>query len=203
MWYKRDVLSAGRDIVVGISFGRGNIGYVTVKPFQHRSWNHFCWSYDSPSGENRIYVNGKYHGSVIFEIKREALGSDEVYGSSFSVGQEPDAFRGKYDREQAYRGNISELNLWDSVLTDKEVLDIGTCRKQGKGNVITWGKGQFKLYNVTEHKIEDVVKLCTPEEKIFVFPEKYSLPSAISLCKYHGGYLFTPRSQEENERLFS
>ena len=55
----------------------------------------------------------------------------------------------------------------------------------------------------TEHKIQDVVKLCTPEEKIFVFPEKYSLPSAISLCKYHGGYLFTPRSQEENDELLT
>ena len=38
---------------------------------------------------------------------------------------------------------------------------------------------------------------------MFVFPEKYSLPSAISLCKYHGGYLFTPRSQEENDELLT
>ena len=73
IWYKRDIISAGRDIVVGISFGRGNIGYLTIKPFNHRSWNHFCWSYDSSLGENKIYVNGKFHGNIFFHIKREAI----------------------------------------------------------------------------------------------------------------------------------
>merc|ERR1712240_613544 len=143
MWYKRDITSAGRDIVVGISFGRGNIGYVTVKPFKHRSWNHFCWSYDSSSGMNKIYVNGKIYGRVIFDIRREALGSEEVYGSSFSLGQEPDEFRGKYDAGQAYRGDISELNFWDHVLSDKAVEDIGLCRSRGRGNVIQWEEGSF------------------------------------------------------------
>ena len=201
MWYKRDKISAGRDIIVGISFGRGNIGYVTIKPFNHRSWNHFCWSYESSSGENKIYVNGKFYGNIFFDIKREALGSDEVYGSSFSVGQEPDSFRGKYDAGQAYRGNISEINLWDFVLSEDAVEDIGLCRERARGNVIKWEKSKFKLYNITWDRIEDVSKFCTPEKNIFVFPEKYSLPSAISLCQYHGGYLFTPTSQEENAKL--
>ena len=201
MWYKRDLVSAGRDIVVGISFGRGNIGYVTVKPFKHRSWNHFCWSYESYSRENRIYVNGKLYGSVIFDVKREALGSDEVHGSSFSLGQEPDVFRGKHDAGQAYRGNISEVNMWDYVLSPQAVADIGLCRAKARGNVIKWEEDMFKLYNITKHRINDVRNLCFPEEKIFVFPEKLSLPSAISLCQYHGGYLFTPRGPQENAEL--
>ena len=133
--------------------------------------------------------------------KREASGSAEVYGSSFSVGQEPDAFRGKHDREQAYRGNMSEINLWDYVINDEEIFNIGTCKKQGKGNVIAWERKQFKFYNVTEDNIEDVDKLCMPEVKIFVFPEKSSLPSAISLCKSYGGYLYTPRNKQENLKL--
>jgi hypothetical protein len=32
IWYKRESMSAGRDIEVGISFGKGNIGYVLIKP---------------------------------------------------------------------------------------------------------------------------------------------------------------------------
>ena len=201
MSYKREILSAGRDIEVGISFGKGNTGYMIIKPFRHRSWNHFCWSYDSTSGENRIYMNGRFYGSIQFQTKREAYGSDEVFGASFSVGQEPDAFRGKYDSEQAFRGNISELNLWDYNLNEKEILSIGTCKQRGKGNVISWDKDSFKLYNVTVDKVKDVSNFCIPEQKMFVFPERYSLPSAIALCKDHGGFLFTPRSQEENKKL--
>ena len=66
MSYKRDLNSHGRDIIVGISFGRGNIGYFIVKPYKHRSWNHFCWSYDSSSGENTIYVNGQFSWKSLF-----------------------------------------------------------------------------------------------------------------------------------------
>lgn len=183
------------------AFGKGNFELVKVKPFMHRSWNHFCWSYDSSSGENKIYVNGKLHGNVSFDNKREALGSEEVYGSSFSIGQEPDAFRGKYDKDQAYRGNISEINLWDYVLTDMEVEDIGLCRERARGNVIKWEESKFKLYNITKHAVEDVSKLCTPEKNLFVFSEKYTHSQAISLCQAHGGYLFTPRNEEENARL--
>ena len=40
-----------------------------------------------------------------------------------------------------------------------------------------------------------------PEEKMFIFPEKHSLTSAVALCKAHGGYLFTPRNQQKNEEL--
>ena len=104
---KRNIASIGRDILVLVSFGKENNKELKIKPFMPRTWNHFCWSYNSFSGENRIYVNGKFHGNAFFDIKREALGSDEVYGSSFSIGQDPDEFRGKYDESQAFRGNIS------------------------------------------------------------------------------------------------
>ena len=104
---KRNIASIGRDILVLVSFGKGNNKELKIKPFMPRTWNHFCWSYNSFSGENRIYVNGKFHGNAFFDIQREALGSDEVYGSSFSIGQDPDEFRGKYDESQAFRGNIS------------------------------------------------------------------------------------------------
>ena len=201
MWYKRGLSAAGRDITVGVAVGHGNYGFININPFKHRTWNHFCWSYDSSSAENRIYLNGKFYGSLHFESKREALGSHEVFGSSFSVGQEPDAFRGKYDREQAFRGNMSEINLWDYVITDEEMFNIGTCKKRGKGNVIAWERKQFKLYNLTEDILEDVDELCMPEEKIFVFPEKYSLPFASALCQSHGGYLYTPRNEQDNIKL--
>ena len=187
MWYRRGLVAAGRDITVGVGIGPNNIGYVNINPFKHRAWNHFCWSYDSSSGENRIYLNGKFYGTVQLENKIEVLGSREVYGSSFSVGQEPDAFRGKHDEHQAYRGNMSEINFWDYILTDEEVFNIGTCKKRGKGNVISWERKQFKFYNLTIDIIADVDKLCIPEEKILVFPEKSSLPSALALCKSHGG----------------
>ena len=51
-------------------------------------------------------------------------------------------------------------------------------------------------------KIEDVKDICIPEGKMFIFPERYSLPSTVALCKSHGGCLFTPRNKEDNSMLF-
>ena len=125
--YHRDVSTAGRGVDVLISFGSGNNKHVIINTFLHRTWNHFSWTYESRLGENRIHLNGKLVGSVLFEIKREALGSDEAFGNSFFIGQDPDAFRGKYDKEQAYRGNISELIVWDYVLSGEDILEIVKC----------------------------------------------------------------------------
>ena len=201
--YSRDVLTAGRGVDVLISFGSGNNQHITIPTFHHRTWNHFCWTYDSNFGENKIYLNGMLVGRVLFEIKREALGSSEAFGNSFFIGQEPDAFRGKYDKLQAYRGNISELHFWDHVLKAEDILQIGQCQKRGRGNVISWERKDFKLYNVTAYNVKNISTFCVPEERMLIFPEKYSFPSAVALCKAHGGYLFTPRDQKMNHQFLA
>ena len=155
IWYKRDLLTAGRNIELGIKIGN-QIGYVRMKPFLHRTWNFFCWSYDSHSGESKLYLNGKLQGNVIFERGLEINGTTEAYDVSFSLGQEPDAFRGMYDKEQAFRGSISELNLWDYVLDDTQISELAKCMKTVRGNVISWRIGMFKLFNITTTKIQNL-----------------------------------------------
>ena len=200
-WLKRDILSAGRDLVIGFSAQRGFADYVTVRPFKHRTWNHLCWSYNSISGENKIYANGILLGKKTLDLRREVSGSNEVFGSSFFMGQEPDAFRGGFDAYQAFRGNMSELNVWDLILKDEVIEDLGKCRRQLKGNVIAWKEENFKFFNITKHRIEDVSTLCNPDERLVVFPERLSLESSVNLCKAHGGFLYTPENQEENDNL--
>ena len=193
LWYKRDRVTAGRNIELGIKM-RNQVGYFNMRPFLHRSWNFFCWSHESKSGENKLYLNGKLQEVKIFDAEMEMNGSSEVYGASFSLAQEPDAFRGRYDQEQAFRGSISELNMWDYVLDTKNISDLAACKKHEKGNIISWDIDNFILYNVTETAIDDVKGFCITGEKIFVFPEQMYKADAIDLCKDHGGYLFTPRN---------
>ena len=105
LWYNRDLINVGRNIELGIKL-RGKVGYVHMAPlpipipplhmapFLHRSWNFFCWSYHSKSGENKLYLNGKLQGVIQFDAGVEINGSSEVLDSSFSIAQEPDAFLG-------------------------------------------------------------------------------------------------------------
>ena len=138
----------------------------------------------------------------MWENWREVTGSDEVFGSSFMIGQEPDAFRGGFDELQAFRGNMTEMNMWDYVLSDQEIKKIGTCMGRAQGNVFSWKKENFNFYNVSLDSIKDVNELCTLEKSIFIFPNRLSLPSAKKICTAHGGYLYTPRNEEENNQVF-
>ena len=119
-WAKRDYkVSSGRNLVVGYQPQNGFARYTTASNFKHRTWNHFCWSYASLTGESRIYSNGVLQGGETIATSIEIPGSDEVSGSAFIIGQEPDSFRGGFDWNQAFRGDISEMNVWDYVLNDE------------------------------------------------------------------------------------
>ena len=201
MWYKRDIRSAGRNIKMGIKIS-DQVGYVNMKPFHHRSWNYFCWSYSSYTGKNMLFMNGELQGDVIFAVGGEIAGDAEVQDSSFSIAQEPDELRGGYDKTQAYRGSISELNMWDYILTKDNISILASCKDDATGNIISWAVENFKLYNVSTNTIESTDSLfCTPEEKVVVFPEKMFRTDAVKLCQVHGGYLYTPRSSEENTAI--
>ena len=79
LWYKRDHVTAGRNIELGIKM-RNQVGYFNMKPFNHRSWNFFCWAHESKSGENKLYLNGKLQEVKTFDAEMEMNGSSEVYG---------------------------------------------------------------------------------------------------------------------------
>ena len=199
--YEEDSLTAGRGIKVLLSFGEGNNKVIPIKVFKQRSWNHFCWTFEGKTGENKLYLNGKLAGTAIFDVKREAYGSYEVSRTSFLIGQEPDTFRGQYDRFQAFRGAISELNVWDIILTKEKINAIASCNERAHGNVVLWKENNFKLNNVNADYLSDFKSFCLSVENWFIFPQKYTYSSAVALCKAHGGYLYTPRNMQGNQVL--
>ena len=199
--YEGDDLTVGRGIKVILSFGEGNNKIIQIKVFKQRSWNHFCWTFEGKTGENKVYLNGKLAGTATFDEKREAYGSYEVSRTSFLIGQEPDTFRGQYDKFQAFRGAISELNFWDFILSEGKIGAIANCNERADGNVIHWKENNFKFNDLKAEALTDFKRLCLPEENWFIFPQKYTYISALALCKAHGGYLYSPRSMQGNQGL--
>ena len=58
MWFDRDyTYSAGRDLSIGYKIF-DNVGRITIRPFLHRTWNYFCFTYESASKQSKFYLNG-------------------------------------------------------------------------------------------------------------------------------------------------
>ena len=48
-----------------------------------------------------------------------------------------------YDVDQAFRGDITELNMWDKILDETDIDRMAQCRYFPKGNVVSWEKSKL------------------------------------------------------------
>ena len=201
-YYRGNVNTAGRHMdLYGWIGGKHEVSVYTTR-YKHRSWNHFCWSYSSVSGESRFYHNGYFVGNKSIEsatgIYPTIEGDKRYEDAAFIIGQEQDWIRGKYEASQMYSGEITELNMWSKILDSSMIESLASCKSFEKGNIIAWSKKSFKIYKAKETKIKDLSFLCKPPKQHVIFPEATTLENAKIVCNAHGGKIATPTSNEEN-----
>ena len=177
-----------------------------MKSFKHRSWNHICWNFQSKTGLNRIFLNGELEGTFVSDsefVKNGIVGSETVLEYAFIVGQEPDppSTKGGFESEQAFVGDITELNMWNYTLEESTIKSLGNCETFEKGNIIPWSIKNFEINNVKIEEKSNLEDICKPVEDLLVFPKKMSWNTAWTICLSHGGYIQTPQNDEENNKF--
>ncbi|XP_063804153.1 C-reactive protein-like [Pseudophryne corroboree] len=106
---------------------------------QALDWTHICASWDSGTGEVQLWVNGKLYPRRLCRNKGFVLQSE----TSIILGQDQDTFGGKFSDAQSFVGEISNVNMWDYVLSAdnmrKTVFD-----RSVSGTVIGWRSLQYE-----------------------------------------------------------
>ncbi|XP_067142501.1 C-reactive protein 1.4-like [Centruroides vittatus] len=99
-------------------------------------WYHLCVSWFSTNGNLQVYRNGhRCYNNTINGIFAE--GNLVKGGGVFVVGQDQDDLDTKYEADQAWIGDIADINMWDEVLTERQMIEAGKCQgKRKKGNII-------------------------------------------------------------------
>ena len=198
---ERDIILRGR-IQLSKKVKRESI--VLIPNFFHRTWVHICWSFSIENGESKWYYNGKLLKDEIFDVNGFQLAikdSNKMYDSAFIFGQEPDALRGGFEVAEAFLGDTAELNIWNYVMKDDEILSLATCKSLMKGNVVAWETSSFINHNVVLTNVSDAYVLCSGYNKYVVFTEMLRFPEAKSTCEIHGGNLAVPKSDKENQMV--
>nr|DBA29622.1 TPA: hypothetical protein GDO54_005692 [Pyxicephalus adspersus] len=95
------------------------------------NWRHMCVTWDSSSGIVQLWVNGK-----VYPRKVLMKGSSIISENIILLGQEQDSFGGRFDVAQSFAGEISDVNMWDVVLTPEDLQKslLGCLH----GNFINW-----------------------------------------------------------------
>ncbi|XP_056144585.1 neuronal pentraxin-2 [Lampris incognitus] len=106
------------------------------------SWQHLCVTWSQKGGVWQAYQGGKLRG----EGHGLAPGHLLRPGGVLILGQEQDSLGGGFDSSQALVGELSQVGLWDRVLTPAQVASLARCGKVTPGAVAPWMQKGVGVY---------------------------------------------------------
>ena len=122
-----------------------------------------------------------------------------MLNTSLIFGQEPDSFRGGFDRTQCYVGELAEFNIWNYALKGQDISNMASCSSIPKGNVVSWDETSWVYHDAPINREVEIADFCSQTIQYIIFPEKVRFPEARKTCEIHGGSLALPRSENETK----
>ncbi|XP_072568699.1 C-reactive protein-like isoform X1 [Paramormyrops kingsleyae] len=92
-----------------------------------------CVTWNSTTGLSAFWMDGKRSARQVYKP-----GHTTRIPGTVILGQDPDIYLGKFDSKQSYVGEISNVNMWDYVLSDSDIQALHCDRSVPKGNIFDW-----------------------------------------------------------------
>ena len=98
-------------------------------------WHPICFTWSSQYGRYKFFKDGK----IVDNGDGFKSGQTILGGGTWILGHDQDVRRGGFDITQMVQGEMTDVNIWNKVLTEREMLEISAnCQSQHKGNVKSW-----------------------------------------------------------------
>lgn len=159
--------------------GAGRILLALIVHGQHRpykasfpndgSWHQLCVTWRKRDGYWAIYVDGERRDAGSGEDTPRDVHGDGI----FIIGQDQDSFGG--DFTEPFLGNVTDLRIWDTVLGERQVLELNTCSQLTPDPLFAWSTS-----NMTHHpnvRLIPVQLLCPGE-----FALNFGSPPSRTYC---------------------
>ena len=102
-------------------------------------WHQMCASWENKVGSWKIYKDGVSQASGSGFKTGYVINTNGI----LVIGQEQDSLGGRFDARQSYMGELTNLNMWNRVLTANDILKLSKSCHGGRGNVKKWS--DFKV----------------------------------------------------------
>ncbi|XP_042360852.1 pentraxin fusion protein-like [Plectropomus leopardus] len=140
-----DELNVWRELDGRLSFYLSGDGVLFQVPQLGALQTHLCITWDSSSGAAALFMDGRKSLTKIYK-KGHTIRS----GGKVIIGQDPDVYVGDFDAKQSFVGEISDINMWDSVLSQSVIQDMFSGKRVQRGNIFDWETTQLKLNGEVE-----------------------------------------------------
>nr|XP_045624218.1 uncharacterized protein LOC123774134 [Procambarus clarkii] len=151
-------------------------------------WYHLCFTYNHLTFLIKTFLDGVGVRNSSYNINRPAFGDYVAVGNGQAA---PDSFS----------GDITQVNVWDSILGDTDIQKMAACQTDPKGNFLSWEAG-WTLHNVTSYDMS-LDKFCNQEvgNIYFWFPDVTD-DTAQYLCEALGTHLPLVKSLQDARHLY-
>ncbi|XP_018545084.1 C-reactive protein [Lates calcarifer] len=120
------------------------------KPY---TWHSVCTTWDSASGLVQLWFDGQP------STRRFISSGSNIGGSPIIIlGQDQDTHGGGFDSKQSFIGMMTDVHMWDYVLSPCEIHNYVDELNFSPGNVLNWRALDFQI---TERVlVEEKQKIC-------------------------------------------
>ncbi|NXC20117.1 AGRD2 protein, partial [Corythaeola cristata] len=154
-------------------------------------WHHFCVTWQQENGTWAIYADGKRRASASGLCAAAPAAPQAIYGQgTFIIGQDQDTLGGTFGEKESFSGNITDLHIWQRVLSVEQIEKVRSCWVVEQDLVFEWSSNTLEV----ESTVQEVTAqfLCPgPVEECRVFEVGSSgfsyascLQSLPYICRY-------------------
>ncbi|XP_077983821.1 sushi, von Willebrand factor type A, EGF and pentraxin domain-containing protein 1-like [Glandiceps talaboti] len=110
-------------------------------------WHHVVVTWANEGGRWQFYMDG------VVQSSGEHFQEDSIVpgGGSLILGQEQDELGGGFNPSETFIGDMSRLNIWNSVLTESDIVVMASHCSDRIGNIVAWS--DFELNTMAEVEI--------------------------------------------------
>ncbi|XP_061572731.1 C-reactive protein-like [Cololabis saira] len=103
-------------------------------------WHSICTTWDSQSGLVQLWLDGQP------SIRKFVSSGVNISGELMIIlGQEQDAHDGGYDIKQSFVGMMSDVHMWDYILSPCEIQNYMNEQSFTPGNVLNWSALEYEI----------------------------------------------------------
>ncbi|XP_047453558.1 C-reactive protein-like [Mugil cephalus] len=121
--------------------------------YKQNTWHSICTTWDSTSGLGQLWLDG-----MPSSRKFISSGSDISGPIIIVLGQDQDNHGGGFDVKQSFTGMMSDVHMWDYILSPCEIMNYVDDQNLTPGSVLNWNSLDFQI--VGRVLIEDKQKQC-------------------------------------------
>ena len=111
---------------------------------------------------------------------------------------------GAEERECA--GKLTDLNIWDSLLSKEDMQEFTLCSKNLRGNLLPWNGEDWEMspeigldeFEVVERSFDQI---CSPPSRFLLLQERITWLEAIKVCGKFQGKLVVTEVEEDYQNL--